>query len=252
MGYFNNKNKLIITAAVFLCCALWYSSFKLGTNIDFNQNDYSLYKDVTVSQGFSKEIYAERQTEEETDKKDDGIIRREDIIKNNEAENIDKETEKAKKETDKTNTDVVKANQGSQVKTSTEGNTYSQKETESKPDLTGVDTVVLYGRELPVYTDEELKKMEEKSKDSPPIVFNEEDYYADGVVNINMATKAELMELVGVDSQLADNIIAFRNKKGAFVFKEAFRDVEGMTDEIYKANEDVITVSRIPRPKEGK
>lgn len=110
-------------------------------------------------------------------------------------------------------------------------------------------TKEIQGVKVPIYTQAEIKKME--SEESTDVfIFNEEDYYAENVININMADKNSLMDLEGVDEILAESILKYRADHGGFLTAKAIKAVDGMTEEIYEKNKDIITVSKISKPKE--
>lgn len=51
---------------------------------------------------------------------------------------------------------------------------------------------------------------------------------ADFRIDINAATKAQLMELHGIGEQLAERIVAYREQNGPFVAIEDLMNVEGI------------------------
>ena len=61
-------------------------------------------------------------------------------------------------------------------------------------------------------------------------------------VNINTASKSELMKLKGVGREVAEKIIAYREKNGPFKTPEAIRKVSGIGKGIWEANREAITV----------
>ncbi len=64
----------------------------------------------------------------------------------------------------------------------------------------------------------------------------------EGKVNINTASKTELMKLKGVGREVAEKIIAYREKNGSFKTPEEIRKVSGIGKGIWEANRDAITV----------
>ena len=61
-------------------------------------------------------------------------------------------------------------------------------------------------------------------------------------VNINNATKEELMTLPGVGEVLADRIIEYRETYGRFVAAEQLMDVSGIGEQRYADLADLVTV----------
>lgn len=65
---------------------------------------------------------------------------------------------------------------------------------------------------------------------------------ASGLININTASKEELMSLPGIGEVIAGNIITYREKNGGFGRKEEIKEVNRIGDKIYKEIEDLITI----------
>lgn len=65
---------------------------------------------------------------------------------------------------------------------------------------------------------------------------------ADGRLNINRATKEELMSLPGIGEKRAGDIVAYRKANGNFTCTEDIKKVSGIKDSIYREIKDVITV----------
>ena len=62
-------------------------------------------------------------------------------------------------------------------------------------------------------------------------------------VNINTASKEELMTLDGIGETYAERIIAFRDQNGPFQNPEDILKVKGIGEKTYEANQDRIIVS---------
>lgn len=62
-------------------------------------------------------------------------------------------------------------------------------------------------------------------------------------LDLNQATIDDLLRLPGMDRQLAENIIAYREKFGSFVLVGEVRRIAGMTDQIYDLIKEYLTVS---------
>ncbi len=65
---------------------------------------------------------------------------------------------------------------------------------------------------------------------------------SDGKVNINTASKSELMKLKGVGREIAEKIIDYREKNGPFKKPEEIRKITGIGKGIWEANRETITV----------
>ena len=64
-----------------------------------------------------------------------------------------------------------------------------------------------------------------------------------GKVNLNTATKEELMTLPGIGNSKAENIIEYRKSNGRFSSAEELKNVEGIKDGIFNKIKERITVS---------
>jgi competence protein ComEA len=61
-------------------------------------------------------------------------------------------------------------------------------------------------------------------------------------ININTASREELMELKGVGPAYADRIIEYRKTLGPFQRPEDIMKIKGIGEKTWEANQDVITV----------
>ena len=64
----------------------------------------------------------------------------------------------------------------------------------------------------------------------------------DGRININLATRSELMDLPGIGNVLAGRIIDYRQENGPFSRIEDIRNVSGIGEKRFEAIRDRITV----------
>lgn len=110
-----------------------------------------------------------------------------------------------------------------------------------------------------VYTAGEVQNMKENSKivcpkvndvcvtkeDEKAILEDEKNTLEDskkGIININTATKEELMTLPGVGESKANLIIEYREKNGNFITIEDIKNVTGIGDSLFEKIKDSITV----------
>ena len=63
-----------------------------------------------------------------------------------------------------------------------------------------------------------------------------------GKVNLNTATKEELMTLAGIGESKADSIIKYREEHGKFQSIEDIKQIEGIKDGVFQKIKDLITV----------
>lgn len=65
---------------------------------------------------------------------------------------------------------------------------------------------------------------------------------SDGAININIATREELMKLPGIGASKADAIIAYRAENGSFQSPEDIMKISGIKDGVYQKIKDKITI----------
>lgn len=88
------------------------------------------------------------------------------------------------------------------------------------------------GQQLYIPSQEELENQ-----------YSETGAAADGKVNINRASKEELMTLPGIGEAKADAIIRYRQEKGTFDSIENIMEIEGIKEGVFRKIQDQITVS---------
>lgn len=64
-----------------------------------------------------------------------------------------------------------------------------------------------------------------------------------GVLNINQATASQFMRLRGMNEELANKIVAYREAKGEFKKIEDLMKVEGFTEKFYNMNQRYLAIS---------
>lgn len=65
---------------------------------------------------------------------------------------------------------------------------------------------------------------------------------ADGKLNINLATKEELMTIKGIGETLADSIIQYRNQFGPFTSLEQLMEIDGIAEGRYNQWAPFLTI----------
>lgn len=91
------------------------------------------------------------------------------------------------------------------------------------------------GQKIYVYTIEEAKELEVKNEASQSD--------GNGLVNINSATKEELMTLSGIGESKAEAIISYREESGGFSSIEDLKNISGIKDGVYSKIADKICVN---------
>ena len=88
------------------------------------------------------------------------------------------------------------------------------------------------GQQLYIFSDDEVQNQsaENQGKDQ-------------GKVDINRASKEELMTLPGIGESKADAIIRYREERGGFSSIEAIMEIEGIKEGVFRKIEDQITAS---------
>ncbi len=85
------------------------------------------------------------------------------------------------------------------------------------------------GEQITIYTAEEYEsEREDKAAESS------------GLVNINTATKEQLMTLPGIGEAKADLIISYRSAQGNFKSTEDIKNISGIKDGVYSRIKDYI------------
>ena len=94
------------------------------------------------------------------------------------------------------------------------------------------------GQKITIYTAEEAETVRLAAAEEA----SEGGITADGRVNINTASKEELMTLAGIGESKAEAIIDYREDKGSFSDIAEVKNISGIKDGVYAKIEDNITV----------
>lgn len=89
--------------------------------------------------------------------------------------------------------------------------------------ITNGSSVITYGEETPSKTTTDTKEV-------------------NTIVNINTATKEELMTITGIGESKALNIISYRETNGPFTSIEQIKEVNGIGDSLYEQIKNNITI----------
>ena len=93
------------------------------------------------------------------------------------------------------------------------------------------------GQMIVVLTEEEMKSVQVQTDDT------QKSDTADGRVDLNTATKTQLMTLPGIGETKADSIIAYREKNGGFSSIEDIKKIEGIKEGVFSKIKDSIAVN---------
>jgi competence protein ComEA len=93
---------------------------------------------------------------------------------------------------------------------------------------------------IPTAEEAEALKSETGTGDAAPAQSGGQS--GSGLININTASKNELMEIPGIGESKAERIISYRENHGRFGSVEEIRNVSGIGSGIYEGLKDHITV----------
>ena len=100
-------------------------------------------------------------------------------------------------------------------------------------------------KEQTISTEEIQKKIEEEilviDKNNDAEVIHEENNDSN-LVNINTATKEELLKISGIGDSKADSIIKYRKENGNFKLIEDIKNVSGIGEALFEKIKEYITV----------
>ncbi|MEG1742210.1 MAG: helix-hairpin-helix domain-containing protein, partial [Acetivibrio sp.] len=86
----------------------------------------------------------------------------------------------------------------------------------------------------------EMSQKESLTKESKETADVLEPSESDGKVNINTASKAELMTLTGIGEAKAEAILSYREKNGTYGSLEDLMKIEGIKSGVYNKIKDYI------------
>ena len=95
---------------------------------------------------------------------------------------------------------------------------------------------------VPSYEETKERDYEEFSDGNSPII-SEDMQDSDGLVNLNKASKEQLMTLVGIGESKAEAIIRYRDEQGAFCSVEELMNVPGIKEGTYSKIKDRISIN---------
>jgi len=76
-------------------------------------------------------------------------------------------------------------------------------------------------------------------------IDNEDAFYIEGEVtllNINLASKEQFLALEGIDEELANNIMKYKDERGGFINCEELKLVNGIDNDVYSMIKNEITI----------
>ena len=111
--------------------------------------------------------------------------------------------------------------------------------TSAAQDAVNQARVVVDGEQIYIPTKEEMQTQAAAQPGASPAEGTKPQ---DGKVNLNTATKEELMTLSGVGESRADSIIAYREENGRFQNTEELMQIRGIKEGLYNKIKDNITV----------
>lgn len=88
-----------------------------------------------------------------------------------------------------------------------------------------------------------IEEAKERGQDISSQDVNYKDTSAKNKININTASKAQLMTIPGIGEAKANAIIAYRESNGAFSTVEEIKKVEGIKDGVYTKMKDYIVIN---------
>lgn len=115
----------------------------------------------------------------------------------------------------------------------------------SNTDYINLSKVLKDSEIIKVYTNEEIKKLENDSPQELPKIetnIKEENQNEIKLININEATKEQLKELNGIGDSKAESIIEYRNNIGKFNSIDEIKNIDGISETIFNKIKEFITI----------
>ena len=111
------------------------------------------------------------------------------------------------------------------------------------PDFLNQAELLVDGVQIKVPTKEEVASgIAEKAAPDNPGTSAESGGAPGGKVNLNTATKEELMTLPGIGEAKADSILTYRESAGGFQSIEQIKEIEGIKDGVFEKIKELIAV----------
>lgn len=115
----------------------------------------------------------------------------------------------------------------------------------SNTDYINLSKILKDSEIIKVYTNEEIKKLENDSPQELPKIetnIKEENQNEIKLININEATKEQLKELNGIGDSKAESIIEYRNNIGKFNSIDEIKNIDGISETIFNKIKEFITI----------
>ena len=100
----------------------------------------------------------------------------------------------------------------------------------------------LINQARPVSDGEQIYVPDSEDSLSESLVQGTEGISSDGIVNINTASKDELMTLPGIGNSKAESIVSYRETNGSFTDINDLKNVEGIKDGVFNKVKDKISI----------
>lgn len=111
-----------------------------------------------------------------------------------------------------------------------------------KPDSRAADAIEAAGGFTKEAKEASINLAKPLSDGEQLYVCSRKEKTADDRININLASKEELLQLPGIGESKAESIIAYRNKHGSFMSVEDLTKIEGIKEGVLQKIKDKITV----------
>ena len=113
---------------------------------------------------------------------------------------------------------------------------------DASPEYWNLAGEVSDGEMIYVPTTEEAEELGREDRNSGEAQTTAEGVTSDGRINLNTASKDQLMTIPGVGESKADSIIAYRQEQGMFQSTEDVMNISGIKEGMYAKIKDYISV----------